>query len=300
MNGNTMVMKLVGSINSARDNIISRVTSITSGETSKIYNYITTANNNINNNISDSASSTNSFVDTSLKQYLNIGSATYIAGSNSSIVISNINKSCTESTSTILGTFTASFNGTVRLTATIFGKGSSASNDCYLYSSLLSTPANYSTLDKNNVAKKVVDIVDVEYNPTSKDYSVDFSVTKGQTYYIHLAAYSRFTLPVCKKSIISYNLSTMGKINTISNIQRGVITPDSTTMTINISTINPNKSLVILNSSLASDETDTVFTAFLKSLTATTLTIGTNYYSTSSDSFKYGGCQVSYQIIEFN
>ena len=84
----------------------------------------------------------------------------------------------------------------------------------------------------------------------------------------------------------------------VKSVQRGVTTNTSIT----ISTVNPQKCLVILNNSFlshalnrSSDYSSYVYGSIVKSLTENNLTITKNYYEHSSDSYK----EVSWQVIEF-
>lgn len=92
--------------------------------------------------------------------------------------------------------------------------------------------------------------------------------------------------------------SLSGKI--IKSVQRGVSGEEgepSGTLSISISSVDPNKCLVILDNSVSKSGQDyhATHSAYLKSLTSNTLTVGTNYLSSGLDY----GYLFSWQVIEF-
>ena len=84
----------------------------------------------------------------------------------------------------------------------------------------------------------------------------------------------------------------------IKSIQRGV----TTTSSIAINEVNPEKCLVILNNGHLcynrSNMDSNAYGSILSSLTSNTLTITTNYLTVSSGTY-IGASNISWQVIEF-
>ena len=86
----------------------------------------------------------------------------------------------------------------------------------------------------------------------------------------------------------------VNSIGTVKSIQRGTLEPTGSgapEVTVNINTVNPDKCMVLLNTSLIMGG-DTAYTPALLELTATSFTVTWN--GTWSD-----GCVFSWQVIEF-
>lgn len=106
-------------------------------------------------------------------------------------------------------------------------------------------------------------------------------------------------IPLDKKiDSVKSSIMAGGGIKVVKSVQRGVTTKTSIT----ISTVNPQKCLVILNNSFLSygygsgNYISYVYGSIVKSLTENNLTITKNYYDySSSESYT----EVSWQIIEF-
>lgn len=81
--------------------------------------------------------------------------------------------------------------------------------------------------------------------------------------------------------------------NAVKSIQRGVVTGNTTSkIEIAINPVNPDKCMVLLNSSWISDTNTTTF-SYLVSITETVLTIGANRPA------DYSSKEISWQVVEF-
>ena len=85
----------------------------------------------------------------------------------------------------------------------------------------------------------------------------------------------------------------MNSVGTVKSVQRGTVTGiDGGSVTITINPVNPDKCMVLINSSYISADNYTSL-SYLISITETTLTIGTNRGAT------YKSDKTSWQVVEF-
>lgn len=112
---------------------------------------------------------------------------------------------------------------------------------------------------------------------------------------------SKITSAISSINTNTNNKTAAGAVKIVKNVQRGVVdfNKNGGSRTINISTINKSKAIVLINNaSLAyagESERNTTYGATLIELTNTSLTLSANYVRGFSDD----GGSASWQVIEF-
>lgn len=92
------------------------------------------------------------------------------------------------------------------------------------------------------------------------------------------------------------SLATLINMGTVKSVQRGTTTHDYVVMAVNISSVNPDKCLVLLNSKFSSNISSNVYNPMLVSLTDTTLTYNAGYCNSNG---RYYPSDTNWQVIEF-
>ena len=181
-------------------------------------------------------------------------------------------------------------------------KESSISN---LFTTLGTINDKIDTLDgvaDNIYAKVDTEVASVVSNTaTNNTASKTGTLSQKESYAIGLLENTTYGLNAIKSALGS---SSSGAVK---SVQRGVLSPTSTSANISISAVTPTKCLVLLDNGIvgygtrgSSSSTTTIYGATVTSLDSTKLTISTPYYRYDSGcSYGYTYYKVGWQVIEF-